>query len=178
MCDASRLTSVSTPYECTEVLCINNRLVTGKLYMAMAPGRKDGKWNRDIDADLNAIHAVGINTIVCLLEWHEMQEMGVIDYVRKAKSRGFIFYHFPIRDLSCPNLSQSKTIIPKILNLLLRGNKILVHCREGLGRAGTICACCISALGYTPQKSIELVRKCRRGAIQTTQQELCIYNYA
>ena len=52
-----------------------------------------------------------------------------------------------------------------------RGGRILVHCRGGLGRAGTIAARLLVELGTSPDEAIRAVRHVRPGAIETREQE-------
>ncbi len=42
-----------------------------------------------------------------------------------------------------------------------------MHCKDGLGRAGTISARLLIELGQTPKEAIEQVRSVRPGAIET-----------
>jgi ADP-ribosyl-[dinitrogen reductase] hydrolase len=170
----TRFTSEISPYECAEIITINHK---NKLCISMSPGKKNHKWNRDVDLDIQAIVKSNINIIICLLEWTEIREMDIVDYPRKAQHAGLIFYHLPVKDLGCPSLNELKAIEEIIVKYLLRGFNVLVHCKEGLGRAGLICAACICNFGYTPKEAIELVRNQRKGAIQTSKQEQCIYQY-
>lgn len=48
---------------------------------------------------------------------------------------------------------------------------MLVHCRGGLGRAGTIGARLLIELGMEPETAIRRVRAMRPGAIETREQE-------
>lgn len=48
---------------------------------------------------------------------------------------------------------------------------MVVHCRGGLGRAGTVGARLLVELGVTPAEAIQRVRQARPGAIETRQQE-------
>ena len=58
------------------------------------------------------------------------------------------------------------------LRMLLRsGRDVLVHCRGGLGRAGTIAARLLIDLGMEPATAIRQVRAVRPGAIETLEQE-------
>lgn len=58
-----------------------------------------------------------------------------------------------------------------LLALLRGGCDALVHCRGGLGRAGTIAALLLAELGMDPQAAVAAVRAVRTGAIQTSEQE-------
>jgi ADP-ribosyl-[dinitrogen reductase] hydrolase len=60
--------------------------------------------------------------------------------------------------------------------LLRRGLDVLVHCRGGLGRAGTIAARLLIELGMDPTKAIEHVRAVRPRAIETSDQERYVRN--
>ena len=55
---------------------------------------------------------------------------------------------------------------------------MLVHCRGGLGRAGTIAARLLIELGIEPATAIERVRAVRPGAIETRAQEEYVLNIA
>jgi protein-tyrosine phosphatase len=54
---------------------------------------------------------------------------------------------------------------------LRAGRKVLVNCRRGLGRTGTIASRLLIELGWKPEKAISEVRKARPGAIETAAQE-------
>jgi protein-tyrosine phosphatase len=75
----------------------------------------------------------------------------------------------PIVDGSIPDKQfelEWKNSGPLLGSLLRRGKDVLVHCRGGLGRAGTIAAWLLIDLGMEPQTAIANVRKVRPGAIE------------
>ncbi|MDP7292161.1 MAG: hypothetical protein QF497_08015, partial [Verrucomicrobiota bacterium] len=51
------------------------------------------------------------------------------------------------------------------------GESIVLHCKGGLGRTGTIAARLLVELGMTPGNAILAVREARPGAIETSAQE-------
>ena len=53
---------------------------------------------------------------------------------------------------------------------------MLVHCRGGLGRAGTVGAILLVAMGESPDVAIRKVREVRPGAIETKDQEDYVRN--
>lgn len=54
---------------------------------------------------------------------------------------------------------------------LSAGDNVLVHCRGGLGRAGTVAGCLLIEMGLSQEDAIERVRQARPGAIETAAQE-------
>lgn len=54
---------------------------------------------------------------------------------------------------------------------LRNGFNVVVHCKGGLGRAGTIAARLLVELGADPEGAIRRVREARPGAIETLEQE-------
>ncbi len=63
------------------------------------------------------------------------------------------------------------TVGEGIRSRLRNGFNIVVHCKGGLGRAGTIAARLLVELGADPVDSIQTVREARPDAIETVEQE-------
>lgn len=162
-------------FEICEIAKIPNK---GRLTISMAPGKKDKKWNRNITRDLLSIRQSGIQVIICLLQRSELKSLSLIDYPRKASDSGFIFYHLPVRDRSIPHLDDMNVLVPIIIKHLCSGHNVLIHCRSGLGRAGTVAACCLSHFGFTSSDCIQIVRFQRPGSIQTFEQEQFVQRYS
>jgi ADP-ribosyl-[dinitrogen reductase] hydrolase len=85
-----------------------------------------------------------------------------------------LWFHLPIVDGSIPSQKfEQKWEFDdgkKLLSMLRRKLDVLVHCRGGLGRAGTIAARLLVELGMEPKKAIESVRAARPDAIETPEQ--------
>jgi hypothetical protein len=82
--------------------------------------------------------------------------------------------HLPIVDVSIPDEQFEREWVvagEELRSILRRRLDVLVHCRGGLGRAGTIAARLLIELGMEPTKAIERVRAVRPGAIETPDQE-------
>lgn len=129
----------------------------GKLY----GGRRLSK------TDLETIHEMGIQTIVCLLE---RQFPNPEEY----KNHEFKVIHFPIVDYNCPKDGEKfhELIVEIIVTLKIPNNKILVHCHGGRGRTGLVLACVIK--GITQCDGEEAINKIREkifNAVETREQE-------
>jgi ADP-ribosyl-[dinitrogen reductase] hydrolase len=85
-----------------------------------------------------------------------------------------LWFHLPIVDVSTPDerFEQEWDAAGEELRSILRsGSDVLVHCRGGLGRAGTVAARLLVELGMEPATAIANVRAVRPGAIETSDQE-------
>ena len=85
-----------------------------------------------------------------------------------------LWFHLPIVDVSIPDErfeEEWDVAGEKLRSMLRRRLDVLVHCRGGLGRAGTIAARLLVELGMEPTKAIASVRAVRPGAIETPDQE-------
>ncbi|AGI73885.1 putative dual specifity protein phosphatase/ADP-ribosylation/crystallin J1 family protein-fusion protein [Octadecabacter arcticus 238] len=154
-------------------------LGNGCLGITFCPGKKGesvfgAEWYRDLDLDIDAIKAWGANAVLSLIEDHEFDMLGVPTLGAVVKSRGIDWCHFPIQDLKTPTDDAMGTWVALSAQLhatLERGGRVLVHCRGGLGRAGTIAALMLIERGLSAPQSISDVRAVRPGAIETADQE-------
>jgi ADP-ribosyl-[dinitrogen reductase] hydrolase len=135
---------------------------------------KRKSWDRDLALDLDAIRQWGAAAVVTLLEPNELTLLGVERLGDEVLRRHMMWFHLPIVDVSIPDeeFEQEWDIAGEELrSILRRGGDVLIHCRGGLGRAGTISARLLIELGMAPATAIKRVRKVRPGAIETRAQE-------
>ena len=154
----------------------------GRLGMTRAPGR----WSpgRSLDAevrlreDLAAIARLHrARVLVTLLEREEIEEIGELR--AEAERLALEWIHFPIADMWAPaDAAATRALVERILRSLAAGDNVVLHCWGGLGRTGTIAASCLVARGATPVRALELVRATREGAVQTTEQEQFVRDFA
>jgi ADP-ribosyl-[dinitrogen reductase] hydrolase len=173
-------TSKSDPLRIAEVMVDGCGGVIG---ITFCPGKHDwfGEWVRDLDADLNDIRDWGATVVLTLIERHEFDELNVRDLPAGVERRGIAWYHLPIRDVSIPNATFEErwaTVGKELCGRLRNGERVLVHCRGGLGRAGTVAARLLIELGMDPEEAIVAVRKARPGAMEVLEQEAYVRNCA
>lgn len=117
-------------------------------------------------------------SLVSLVEVHEFDQfISYPKFEEKIGKRNFSWFFHPLKDMTAPDEIFRERFFETQSNLLenLRsGKKIAIHCKGGLGRSGTIAALLLRHLGFSAEKSIELVRKSRPGAIETEEQEIFI----
>jgi ADP-ribosyl-[dinitrogen reductase] hydrolase len=162
--------------------------ISGLIGMTVCPGKDEyaglgiptGPWKRDLDLDLQAIRDWGAGALVSLIEGHEFNLLGVPDLPAKVRSLGIIWSHLPIVDLEVPDWrfeEKWEKVGTKVSSILGNGGRIVLHCRAGLGRTGTIAARLLVEFGMDPRAAIAKVRQARPGAIQTREQEEYVQGY-
>lgn len=153
--------------------------------ISLCPGKKiegrDVIWDRDIKVDFDYLLSEGITTLVPLLEDHEFRRLKIEDYFKEAKKRMFDVIRFPIEDVSVPLcLEDTRRIVRLLCKRFKNGERILIHCNGGIGRAGTIAACVLLELGKkkTAEDAISDVRE-KRGsrAVEVLRQEHFVEEY-
>ena len=117
-------------------------------------------------------------SLVSLVEVHEFDQfISYPKFEEKIGKRNFSWFFHPLKDMTAPDVIFRERFFETqshLLENLRSGKKIAIHCKGGLGRSGTIAALLLRHLGFSAEKSIELVRKSRPGAIETEEQEIFI----
>ncbi len=105
-----------------------------------------------------------------------MEMLGISALPSLLQSRDIEWHHLPIRDVNIPDhLFEEKWIESgyRLRSILTYGGKILLHCRGGIGRTGTIAARLLVEFGFKPSDAVALVRQTRPGTIENAAQSLC-----
>lgn len=168
-------TSISHPLQ---IACLQPFVGSGRIGITFCPGKvqpdaMSGSWQRDLGLDLDAVSEWGAVAVLTLIEDHELASLKVTDMGAQVRVRHMDWFHLPIPDVSVPDAAfeqQWKTVGPDLMNRLRAGFDVLVHCKGGLGRAGTIAARLMVELGVAPAEAVKAVRSVRPGAIETSAQ--------
>ncbi|RWO88608.1 ADP-ribosylglycohydrolase family protein [Mesorhizobium sp.] len=155
----------------------------GLIGITFAPGKRGssfygGVHERDLAADLDEVARWGAAAVLTLVEDLELSELRIENLGSEVRRRHMDWIHAPIVDISVPD-SRFEQEWPensaKLLGLLRRGNRVLVHCRGGIGRAGMISARLLVELGADPQDALTIVRTARHpNAAETKAQEMWV----
>lgn len=150
--------------------------------MTICPGKKGpslygGPWNRDLEADMDFIRKIWrADVMVTLLEMHEFEMLGIeaMKDLSSERLRPMQWIHIEITDGGIPDWRFERhwlQVRAQLIAALANGERVLVHCRGGLGRTGLVVAQLLIETGMSSGEAIKSVRAARKGAIETEDQE-------
>ncbi|MCC7200546.1 MAG: ADP-ribosylglycohydrolase family protein [Gammaproteobacteria bacterium] len=151
----------------------------GFLGITLCPGKRadslaGARWERGLAADMQVIREWGASAVVTLIEPQEFRELHVADLPAAVAALQMEWHHLPIRDVDVPDQRFETRWVyagQRLRERLLAGDRVLVHCRGGLGRAGMVAARLLVELGMSPIAALAAVRSVRPGAVETRAQE-------
>ena len=158
----------------------------GKIGLTFCPGKicdglYGGRWERDLDTDIEAILAWGGKTLITLMETHEFEILGVAQFPMVLKNSQLNWLHIPIKDMQAPDSTFEATWAEnkaQLYEALKHGDSFVIHCRGGLGRTGLLAARILTELGVNPVRAIQDVRDARPNSIETYDQECYVLTQA
>ena len=113
-----------------------------------------------------------VKLVVTLLDFNEIEDLGIISFSTFLMDNGFNWIHCPIRDRStCSDQKRIRTLLQDIKEVLKPSNSVLIHCHAGLGRTGLLAATFLVSMGLPAESAIKTIRETRPGSIETIEQE-------
>jgi len=152
----------------------------GLVGMTFCPGKKAAwkrtglRLDRQLEVDISALQSWQTAVVIPLNEAWELEQLGVPTLGGALVAAGIEWHHLPIADGGVPDAAFERAwqiISPDLHSRLSAGERVVVHCKGGLGRTGTIAARLLIETGIAPETAMALVRKARPGAIENDAQE-------
>lgn len=148
-----------------------------RLGITICPGRADR--GRDLDEDIAALLAQGVEDLVCLLPNAELEHVGVGRLAIAARAAGISFTQAPVQDQQAAPLVRVAEVVDYIDKSLGNGRSVVVHCMGGLGRSGMVAAGLLTRRGIGHSAAIAAIRRARGPrAVETTEQEQLVRDLA
>ena len=166
-----------------------NKLSDGILGMTQCPGKRcKGRnkydYQRNLKEDFKLFKKKNVKLIVCLLGKYEMRTIGVDldEYFKIGKDMEIEIINIRMVEMATPDikLKELEFFLDKMIDFLKKKQKIIVHCRGGVGRAGLICGLIMKKLNIfsSYQKCISYLRKKRhKNCVESQKQRDYLKNY-
>ena len=135
---------------------VNASLGKGALYVMPKPD------HQFLDAHIQHLKSLGITKVVSLLEEHEITALGLNEEPNLCKAHEIDFMNIPFKDRDVPPLAIIQTLVPQLLNEILDGHQIAIHCHGGVGRTGILANCLLIESGVTASQALTLISEARQ----------------
>jgi protein-tyrosine phosphatase len=147
----------------------------GRLAVAARPRGDD--WLTD---EIEAWRRSGVQVVVSMLTAEEVVELELGSEAADCRASGIEYVSFPMADRGVPKSAAAfRHLVSELTAHLNDGRMVLVHCRQGIGRAGLIAVGLLLAAGIEVADAIERVTKARgRPVPETTEQRRWIEEQA
>jgi len=148
----------------------------GRLGTTIIPGRA---W-RDQGTDVATLKELGVKGLLCLCTTDELHSAGTSNLARTLQDHGLQYMHCPLFVGSHPSLEQARELVHWLACFIHAGNDVAVASWSGLGRCGTITACClVEWKGSGAEEALKRVRITRENprAIENERQADFVHAY-
>jgi protein-tyrosine phosphatase len=130
---------------------------------------RGGDWLED---EISALKQAGVDMLVSLLEESEIKELELENEADYSKQAGIDFIHFPIADRSTPaSTMAAKNLIERLRNLLSQKKRIVIHCRQGVGRSSMIAAAILIYEGLSTNDAFSIIERARGCPVPDTPEQ-------
>lgn len=138
--------------------------------IGIMPRPRGNDWLSD---EVNKLRVSGVNTIVSLLEKEEIKELGLKEEEKLCIEQQIHFINFPIKDRTTPKEQAAVDKLIKLLNDKVdKGEKVVIHCRMGIGRVSLIAGAMLIQRGLQTEDIIVKITKARELKVPDTEEQV------
>ena len=145
--------------------------------LAIMPRPRGGDWLED---EIQSWRRSGVDVALSLLTPDETTELGLADEGKLCRANNIQFLTFPITDRDVPpSIEVFSDLMTKLAGQLAGGKTVVIHCRQGIGRAALVAICLLVLSDIDPAAAAQRVGAARgRPVPETPEQRRWIADYA
>ncbi len=137
--------------------------------LAISPRPRGGDWLED---EVRSWQRSGLDIVVSLLTSDEIAELDLMQEAKLCQNHGLQFVSFPIVDRSVPSSQRNAIeVIKKLDEALTAGKNVIIHCRQGIGRAALIAAALLISSDIDAEAAIQRISTARGVAVPETPEQ-------
>jgi protein-tyrosine phosphatase len=130
---------------------------------------RGGDWLLD---EIKALREAGVSILVSLLTPDEVMDLDLIEEAKCCSRQEVTYLSFPIPDRSIPPFAESTfTFLKQIQRQVSAGKHVVLHCRQGLGRAALMAASVLVLIGFSPDQAFEQLSSVRGYSVPETEEQ-------
>lgn len=131
--------------------------IQGRLYLHAMPGRHE-----PLASFVSGAQQANLDAVVCLATESEVRNKSPEYFdARTRQMLPFATKNFPIEDFGVPRSEDQpafQEFIKELAAELRAGKALLIHCRMGIGRTGTVATCVLVELGLESAEALRIVK--------------------
>lgn len=132
----------------------------------MIPGKLAGSMGPVLDEELLYLKEQGIGAIV------RMEQRTI-----SGEPAGLADMAEFVPDFQATSLDQAQRILNFIDEQIKKDIPVVVSCKAGVGRTGTMLACHLVRTGYRAEDALRYIRRLRPGSVESPHQQDFVYTY-
>jgi protein-tyrosine phosphatase len=137
--------------------------------LAIMPRPRGGDWLED---EISSWRRLGIGVIVSALTEEESDELDLDREKEFCEGAGIDFIAFPVTDRGVPSSARATLeLVRRLERGLALGEKVAIHCRQGVGRSALLAACVLAASGIDPASAFTRIAAARGCAVPDTSEQ-------
>jgi len=139
----------------------------GRLAISSRP--RGGDWLED---EIRSWQRAGLEVVVSLLTSDEIADLDLTQEAKLCQDHGLQFISFPIVDRSVPASRKAVAdFVSKLEEALAEGKRLMIRCRQGIGRSALIVACLLVSSGVDPETAFYQISAARGVAVPETPEQ-------
>ena len=128
--------------------------------------------SENLASDVQFYREIGVTKVVSMLEYEEMERLGLGLERECCANEGVGFQSFPVKDHTIPSLESIREVVPGLLEDIQNGAHVSIHCKGGRGRTGVLSCAVLIESGMSAEDAIALVSEKRGSKVPSTEEQV------